>query len=61
MEWLLQSPFALWLAIGGALLALEVGTDGLWSHIDRDIKIPQIEQEIETRLARAFKVWSERV
>jgi membrane protein implicated in regulation of membrane protease activity len=30
MEWLLQSPFALWLAIGGALLALEVGTGSGW-------------------------------
>ncbi|BCM91889.1 hypothetical protein IAD21_03766 [Abditibacteriota bacterium] len=44
----------------GRWLALEVGTDGLWSHIDRDLKLPQIEQEIETRLARAFKAWCER-
>jgi membrane protein implicated in regulation of membrane protease activity len=30
MDWLLQSPFALWLAIGGAFLAMEVGTGSGW-------------------------------
>ena len=30
MEWLLQNPFALWLAIGGVLLAVEVGTGSGW-------------------------------
>jgi len=30
MDWLLQSPFALWLAIGGALLAMEVATGSGW-------------------------------
>ena len=30
MDWLLQHPFALWLAIGGALLAVEVATSSGW-------------------------------
>jgi membrane protein implicated in regulation of membrane protease activity len=30
MEWLLQHPFALWLAIGAVLLAVEVGTGSGW-------------------------------
>ena len=30
MDWLLMNPFALWLAIGGVLLAIEVGTSTGW-------------------------------
>jgi len=30
MEWLLLHPFALWLAIGAVLLAVEVGTGSGW-------------------------------
>ncbi|MEO8301519.1 MAG: NfeD family protein [Rhizomicrobium sp.] len=30
MDWLLQNPFALWLAVGGVLLAAEVGTGSGW-------------------------------
>jgi hypothetical protein len=30
MDWLLQNPFALWLAVGGMLLAVEVGTGSGW-------------------------------
>jgi membrane protein implicated in regulation of membrane protease activity len=30
MDWLLQHPFALWLAIGAVLLAVEVGTGSGW-------------------------------
>ena len=30
MDWLLQNPFALWLVIGGVLLAVEVGTGSGW-------------------------------
>jgi membrane protein implicated in regulation of membrane protease activity len=30
MDWLLQHPFALWLAIGAVLLAVEVGTASGW-------------------------------
>jgi hypothetical protein len=35
-------------------LALEVGTDGLLTHVDRDISIPGIASEIQTRLVEAF-------
>ena len=30
MDWLLLNPFALWLVIGGILLAVEVGTGSGW-------------------------------
>jgi membrane protein implicated in regulation of membrane protease activity len=30
MDWLLQHPFALWLAVGGVLLAVEVATGSGW-------------------------------
>jgi len=30
MDWLLQSPFALWLAVGAVLLAVEVATGSGW-------------------------------
>jgi len=30
VDWLLQHPFALWIAVGGALLAVEVGTGSGW-------------------------------
>ncbi|VTT97750.1 Uncharacterized protein OS=Pedosphaera parvula (strain Ellin514) GN=Cflav_PD2348 PE=4 SV=1 [Gemmataceae bacterium] len=40
----------------GEWLALEVGTDGPFNHVDRDLGIPTIEQEIQRRLAEAF--WS---
>lgn len=30
MDWLLQNPFALWMAIGAVLLAVEVGTSSGW-------------------------------
>ena len=30
MDWLLQHPFALWLAVGAVLLAVEVGTSSGW-------------------------------
>lgn len=30
MDWLLQHPFALWIAAAGALLAVEVGTGSGW-------------------------------
>lgn len=35
-------------------LALEVGTDGLTSHVDRDIGDPDFEAEIERRICKAF-------
>jgi len=30
MDWLLLHPFALWIAVGGVLLAVEVGTGSGW-------------------------------
>ena len=40
----------------GDWVALEVNTDGLWMHVDRDT-LPSISREIETRLAAAFAKW----
>lgn len=42
----------------GNWLALEVGTDGLWNHVDRDLGIGNIEAEIESRLTTAFNAWA---
>lgn len=47
---LLRSPDGQW-------LVLEVGTDGLFNHVDRDLGLPDIEAEINTRLAAAFWAW----
>ena len=41
----------------GEWLVLEGGTDGLWTHVDRDIKVNGIEAEIDARLAQAFGSW----
>lgn len=41
----------------GNWLALEVNTDGRWMHVDRDVSLPGIVGEIETRLAAAFQNW----
>jgi hypothetical protein len=38
----------------GEWLVLEVGTDGLYSYVDRDIHIPDLAEELEDRLAMAF-------
>jgi len=35
-------------------LALEVGTDGMFNHVDRDFSDPFLEDEINRRLAEAF-------
>jgi hypothetical protein len=49
---LLQRPSGEW-------LVLEIGTDGLFNHVDRDLDAPELEAEIQTRIARAFwqKAW----
>lgn len=39
-------------------LVLEVGTDGVFNHVDRDLGLPDLEQEIERRIAEAFWQWS---
>lgn len=42
----------------GNWLVLEVNTDGIFNHVDRDITIGTIAQEIDERIARAFHSWS---
>lgn len=44
---LLHSPSEGW-------VVLEVGTDGIFNHIDRDLEVPHLEREIDLRLARSF-------
>lgn len=41
----------------GAWVALEVGTDGLANHVDRDINDAELESEIARRVAGAFWAW----
>jgi glutathione synthase/RimK-type ligase-like ATP-grasp enzyme len=38
----------------GEWLVLEVGTDGPFNHVDRDLGLPAIEQEVQRRIAEAF-------
>jgi hypothetical protein len=38
----------------GEWLVLEVGTDGLFNHVDRDLGDPDLEHEIDKRITRAF-------
>ncbi|MFN3651345.1 MAG: RimK family alpha-L-glutamate ligase [Armatimonadota bacterium] len=40
----------------GRWLVLEVGTDGVFNHVDRDLGLPREEAELDQRLAEAF--WS---
>ena len=47
---LLNSPTKGW-------IVLEVGTDGIFNHVDRDIGISQLKNEIDRRIAEAF--WSD--
>ena len=42
----------------GKWLVLEANTDGIFSHVDRDISIGNIAEEIENRLAGAFWRWA---
>jgi glutathione synthase/RimK-type ligase-like ATP-grasp enzyme len=49
---LLRSPEGRW-------LVLEVGTDGRFNHVDRDLGLPEIEAEVDARLARSFQRWRE--
>jgi len=43
----------------GRWLVLEVGTDGLFNHVDRDLGLPAIEAELDQRLGEAFLRWAE--
>lgn len=38
----------------GEWLVLEVGTDGMYNHVDRDLGCPEVEREILKRIAEAF-------
>ena len=38
----------------GDWVVLEVGTDGLYNHVDRDLGCPELEREIQRRIAEAF-------
>ncbi len=40
----------------GEWLVLEVGTDGVFNHVDRDLGLPAVERELHRRVAEAF--WS---
>ncbi len=44
---MIQNPNGTW-------LVLEVGTDGLFNHVDRNLDLPHIEKEIQERIANAF-------
>lgn len=41
----------------GEWVVLEVGTDGLFNHVDRDLDNPELEAELLQRISRAF--WRE--
>jgi hypothetical protein len=47
---LLQRPTGEW-------VVLEVGTDGIYNHVDRDLGLPQLEAELARRIADAFWGW----
>jgi hypothetical protein len=38
----------------GEWVVLEVGTDGMFNHVDRDLGLPELELEIQRRVAEAF-------
>ncbi len=38
----------------GEWLVLEVGTDGVFNHVDRDLGLPEVELEMRRRVAEAF-------
>jgi hypothetical protein len=40
--------------LAGVQAEREVGTDGLYNHVDRDLGLPELEREIERRVAEAF-------
>ena len=44
---LLRNPAGEW-------LALEVGTDGIANHVDRDLGVPEFEKDLSQRIADAF-------
>jgi hypothetical protein len=41
----------------GEWVVLEVGTDGVYNHVDRDFENLAFQQELDRRLAKAFWRW----
>lgn len=44
----------------GEWVVLEVGTDGMFNHVDRELGLPDLEREIQRRIAEAFWARAER-
>lgn len=40
---------------------LEVNTDGVWHHVDREVAIPGLRQETDARLSAAWRRWVEQM
>ena len=38
----------------GEWVVLEVGTDGMFNHVDRDLGLPELERELQRQVAEAF-------
>lgn len=38
----------------GEFVVLEVGTDGMFNHVDRELNCPELEREIQRRIAESF-------
>ncbi len=43
----------------GEWLVLEIGTDGQFNHVDRQLSLEAMEQEIDHRVAKSFQTWAE--
>ena len=43
----------------GKWLLLEVGTDGQFNHVDRELGLPQMENEITERITKSFWAWAQ--
>ena len=42
----------------GQWVVLEVGTDGIYNHVDRELGDPDFERELDERVASAFMHWT---
>ncbi|MBE9115901.1 hypothetical protein IQ249_08350 [Lusitaniella coriacea LEGE 07157] len=42
----------------GEWLVLEIGTDGIFNHVDRNLGLPQLEKQIEKKIVNAFKLYA---
>jgi hypothetical protein len=41
---------------GGEWVLLAVGTDGMFNHVDRDLRLPELELEIQRRVGKASRI-----